>query len=318
MSRATSAWSNYWASGKTSTFGRLDDLSAGQPLIELWSTLFVPNEDQAVLDLGCGNGALGQILLEIAAQSEREITVTGVDSANLPDSESPTEGMTLYGNTAMEDLPFDDEVFDRVVSQFGFEYVEPAKALPELHRVLRANGTVTIIGHHRSSYVCRDSFDIIRQMAEAEESALMVSVERLLTRLDMLRAEKKQPEKDKIAEDLRKVVNATVQELERSAKASANPGFTIQFLNSVMEVFKRDGGSLAAHREYLQELSQAIVEYRERLNSQKDVALDQDAWESMREQFSQKGFEVSRFEPSVVNGFHFGHLIEARKLPGRA
>lgn len=315
MSRGTSAWSNYWASGKASTFGRLDDVDSGASLVALWQELLSPVSESAVLDLGCGNGALGQILLKIAEEEGADLEVTGIDSAVISTEIDLPNSLTLIGETEIEHLPFEEDSFGHIVSQFGFEYADTLGALNEMFRVLRPGGRVTIIGHHRSAYVCRDSFDILRQMAEAEESALMVSVERLLTRLDILYKQGQAPEKDKTAEDLRKLVNGTVKELEESSKSHPNPGFTLQFLNSVMEVFKTKGTSLASHRQYLQELSESIVDYRIRLDSQKNVALDTSGWQGVKEQFQTQGFQVDRFEPSVVNGFHFGQLIQATK-PG--
>ncbi len=313
MTRGTTAWSNYWASGKVSTFGRIDDLDSGAALVSLWRRLLAPISDAKALDMGCGNGALGQMLLKIAAEEGVSLAVAGVDSAVIPPDAELPEGLTLQGETQIEQMPFENDHFDLAVSQFGFEYAETAGALAEVFRVLRPGGQLVIIGHHRSAYVCRDSFDILRQMAAAEESALMVSVERLLTRLDALFREGRAPEKDKTAEDLRKLVNGTVKELEESTNSHANPGFTLQFLNSVMEVFKRKGATLASQREYLKELSDSIIDYRIRLDSQKNVALDDDGWEDVRRRCDDQGFEVTRFEPSVVNGFHFGQLLKALK-----
>lgn len=315
MSRGTIAWSNYWASGKASTFGRIDDLDSGSALVAVWRQVLCPLVGGKALDLGCGNGALGQMILKIAADEGVSLRVDGVDSAVIPAETAVPDGLTLRGETQIEALPFDDASYDLAVSQFGFEYADTAGALAEIFRVLRPGGQLAIIGHHRSAWVCRESFDTLRQMAAAEDSALMVSVERLLTRLDVLFREGRAPEKDKTAEDLRKLVNGTVKELEESTRSQSNPGFTLQFLNSVMEVFKRKGETLASQRQYLQDLSAAIIDHRIRLDSQKNVALTDEGWAEVRQRCEEQGFTVTRFEPSVVNGLHFGQLLMASK-PG--
>ena len=311
-SRSSQAWSNYWASGKVSTFGGIETASSAQSLTGLWGSYLGPlTTGNKCLDVGCGNGSLGQMILEIASGQSQQVDITGVDTASLPHDLEVPEGMTLLGDTRVEELPFVDGGFDRVLSQFGFEYADIPAAVKEVKRVIKADGRVNLIGHHLSSWVCRDSFDILRQMAQAEESALIVSVERLLTRLDMLRSEKKNPEQDADANNLRKLVNGTVQELEKSAKESNNPGFTISFLNSVMAVFKEEMGGLEAHRTYLKDLSTSIIDYGTRLNSQKEVARDDAGWQEIRTCFEAEGFNVVRFEPCVINGYHFGQYLEA-------
>jgi SAM-dependent methyltransferase len=313
MSRATDAWSNYWASGKTSTFGGLDDLASGQSLVELWGSYLGPISPGHVLDVGCGNGSLGQIILQLAQQQISPIKVTGIDSAILPQLDHGTADLTLMGGTAVETLPFEAETFELIVSQFGFEYAAIDEALGEIYRTLKPSGKVLVIGHHRSSWVCRDSFDVIRQMKEAEDSALLISVERLLTRLNELKIAGQSPAQDETAEKLRALVNGTVKELEDSAKKHSNPGFTIQFLNSVMTLFKQGKGDLEAHRDHLKEMSRSLFEYRERLDSQKNVARDDEGWAAIRASFAGSGFRVTRYEPVVINGYHFGHVIEASK-----
>ena len=53
----------------------------------------------------------------------------------------------------MEELPFADQRFGAVVSQFGFEYSRRDPAAGEIARVLRPGGAMSLLVHHAASAV---------------------------------------------------------------------------------------------------------------------------------------------------------------------
>ncbi len=98
---------------------------------------------QNVLDVACGTGALAR---EAWARVGRGGAVTGLDV---------NEGMLAVAKTkapeitwqsgAAEALPFDDNQFDAVISQFGLMFFEDrAMALREMWRVLRPGGHLAV------------------------------------------------------------------------------------------------------------------------------------------------------------------------------
>ena len=112
---------------------------------------------QRVLDLGCGTGTLA---LMIRAQCP-EAQVVGLDPD--PKALAIARRKAEQAGTAVEwhqgfadDLPFEDESFDRVVSSLVFHHL-PAEVVratvPEVRRVLRPGGSVWVLdfsqaGHH--------------------------------------------------------------------------------------------------------------------------------------------------------------------------
>lgn len=92
-----------------------------------------------VLDVGCGTGVLGR------AAKSRHAQVTGID---------PNEGMlALARRTAdidwvpgsAEELPFDDDSFDFVISQFSMMFHDDrARSVREMRRVLRPKGSLAV------------------------------------------------------------------------------------------------------------------------------------------------------------------------------
>lgn len=96
-----------------------------------------------VLDVGCGTGVLARAARRRVGANG---VVTGVD---------PNEGMLAVARRSepsidwrsgvVEDLPLDDQTFDRTISQFAaMFFVDRARALREMARVTRGGGTVTI------------------------------------------------------------------------------------------------------------------------------------------------------------------------------
>jgi len=145
--RDRDAWSSFWADSAQSR------CASGAP--EVWQSLVCHWTAYArtlptgarVLDLGCGAGAVGRMLL--AARGD--LRVTGVDAARVPRSVVP--GMDLRSETDMESLPFDDESFSAVVSQFGFEYSRTERSALEVARVLVPGSTFSFLVHHSQSAI---------------------------------------------------------------------------------------------------------------------------------------------------------------------
>jgi SAM-dependent methyltransferase len=147
--RDREAWSLVWADSAQSR------CSAGAP--EIWQSLLrhwvsfaeaLPRGAR-VLDLGCGAGAVGRMLLAARA----DLHVTGVDAARVPRSKDPR--MELMSDTDMESLPFADGSFAAVVSQFGYEYSHTNDAAREVARVLAPGAAFSFLVHHSQSAIVR-------------------------------------------------------------------------------------------------------------------------------------------------------------------
>jgi ubiquinone/menaquinone biosynthesis C-methylase UbiE len=149
--RDREAWTLFWADSAQSR------CATGAP--EIWESLtrhwssFARSLPRGahVLDLGCGAGAVGRLLL-----AERDdLRITGIDAARVPRSTRPR--MELLSQTDMESLPFKDGSFAAVVSQFGFEYGQTEEAASEVARVLTPGAELSFLVHHSHSAIVRDN-----------------------------------------------------------------------------------------------------------------------------------------------------------------
>ncbi|MER5780947.1 class I SAM-dependent methyltransferase [Streptomyces mobaraensis] len=108
-----------------------------------------------ILDAGCGSGPLS------AALRDRGAVVTGVDtSAGMPALARRRLGddADLHQVDLRDHLPFDDGVFDDVVSSLVLHYLEDwGPTLAELRRVLRPGGRlIASVDHPFVAYTIRE------------------------------------------------------------------------------------------------------------------------------------------------------------------
>jgi ubiquinone/menaquinone biosynthesis C-methylase UbiE len=98
--------------------------------------------DEALLDVGCGDGGVSRLLRERVAE------VVGVDVEVSPElREAPGLRFQVANG---EDLPFPDASFDVVHSKDSLHHMErPERALREYRRVLRTGGTALVVEANR-------------------------------------------------------------------------------------------------------------------------------------------------------------------------
>lgn len=98
---------------------------------------------QRVLDVACGTGVLARAALERVGENG---SVTGLDvNPGMLAVARARAAEIDWRQGRAEDLPFDDDAFDAVVSQFGLMFFEDrAAALAEMARVLSPGGTIAV------------------------------------------------------------------------------------------------------------------------------------------------------------------------------
>jgi SAM-dependent methyltransferase len=97
---------------------------------------------ERLLDVGCGNGGVAQLL------NKRVGEVVAVD---IEPSEEWEDGDGVSFSVAnAEELPFDDEEFDLLHSKDSLHHmVDPGRAILEYRRVLKPGGTALIVEANR-------------------------------------------------------------------------------------------------------------------------------------------------------------------------
>lgn len=155
-SQRASTWSRYWSSGAMhSCVGSYDERYAG-PIGDFWRSGFTALPPAGrVLDIASGNGPLPRLLLSLAERPD--LSCDAVDLAELAPpwleklAESQRERVRFHSACPAEQLPFADASFDLVVSQWGIEYSDLSRSVPELLRVLKPGGAVRLLLHHQQA-----------------------------------------------------------------------------------------------------------------------------------------------------------------------
>ena len=100
-------------------------------------------EGEAVLDVGCGTGTLARAAAD-RVTSTGTVAAVDVNDGMLAVARRAPEPVD-WRMAPAENLPFDDDSFDRVVSQFAMMFfTDRAAATAEMARVTRPGGTATV------------------------------------------------------------------------------------------------------------------------------------------------------------------------------
>lgn len=165
---AGTSWDFHWRADRLASpvFESGGDLNAVQALWAGLANGLAPGA--SVLDLGCGNGFVGFVIAQTGAQSGRSFEQFGVDKADIAPSEFATEQrevlaeITFHGKTDMENLPFDEALFNAVVAQYAVEYGDSAAILDRVAQLLKPGGRVQFLVHAKDGQIANAA----RTMAE--------------------------------------------------------------------------------------------------------------------------------------------------------
>ncbi|MBQ4831664.1 class I SAM-dependent methyltransferase [Pseudoalteromonas sp. MMG010] len=158
-------WSEYWSQGFITSFGQDIKRNYTGLLKNCWLEFTDTLEKNSrILDIGTGNGALIEL---IQTGSKAEYQFVGIDSATINKNVSETIKGQFISNIKAEKMPFKDNEFDAVISQFALEYSDITLSINELFRVLTSGGQFQLICHDVNS-------DIVLPNIQILESALRV------------------------------------------------------------------------------------------------------------------------------------------------
>lgn len=154
-------WSSYWAEGHVHSLGRAyEGGNYGGRVRDFWWRVFDRLPDGArVLDICSGNGAVALLALEYAREHGKAFEVHAVDRADIDPERAigreAAAAIRFRGGVAVESLPFEAACLDLVTAQYGLEYTDPERSVPELARVLRPGGRLAVVHHHPDSHIIR-------------------------------------------------------------------------------------------------------------------------------------------------------------------
>lgn len=279
-------WTRYWAQGATHSCGGSFGQRYEGALAQFWRAAFASLDGGArVLDIATGNGALPQLLIE--ADPFGKLSCDAIDLATLApawlerlDPARRTQ-LRFYGGQVAESLPFAEGQFDLVMSQYGLEYTDLARSIPELLRVCAPAGMVRLVCHHAGSRPVLLALAELEHLTWISEPHGLLDAAALMIGL-MARANSPAGRAllavDAAANAARGRFNELQDQLSLLVEGSACPDILMEVRESLATVFElamregRAGGEAA-----LGALRQQLADSELRLRELRDYALDADA-----------------------------------------
>ncbi len=167
------AWDRYWAYGYLHSCSALHEGNYRGAIADYWQRRFAQCPDGSrILDIATGNGALALMALEAADERGVSLDISASDLAAIdpagqapdPDRAAQLARIRFWARTPAEELPASDGSLDLVCSQFGLEYSDLDRSLPEIARVLAPGGELAAVMHHTGSVLVQPAADEIAQM----------------------------------------------------------------------------------------------------------------------------------------------------------
>ncbi len=161
ISQKFTHWSSYWLSGALTSLPEDFRANYDGEVAGFWKSRFAKLGRSAnILDVCCGNGPISLLAANWAESSNLPVCITAVDAAQpRPDLIKGLEAnererlsrVRFLGGVLVEALPFEDQTFGLVTSQYGLEYCDLWPAGEQLFRVLRPGGELAVVTHAADS-----------------------------------------------------------------------------------------------------------------------------------------------------------------------
>lgn len=260
-------WTLYWQADRLDSADAVQSTTDYAPIKAWWRELALQLDTRPdVLDLATGNGTVPASLLDANA----DLNITAVDRADIDPvryltEPGPLQAVNFKGQVDICSLPFDDESFDAVTSQFGIEYAPQAPSIAEAARVLKHGGQMQFLLH------CDDSQIVLPARRRcAEMNALLAERGVLLCLRSFVAGEHDETE-------LESVGKAHLQ-----AAGDHTQGITGQIYTGVNQVvgFVQQGDRRAA-AELCETMVLRLTADRDRLLALEAAAMDKTGFEAL-------------------------------------
>lgn len=314
-------WNQYWHYDRIASC--FDGAGAGnydERVAAGWRAFFAGLPEGArIVDLCTGNGAAALIAAEVGRTGGKSFEIVAVDRADIDPPAYVTRHAEDYaairflGRTEVEALPFPDAGFDAAVSQYGIEYSDLSRALPEAVRVIAPGGRLRLVVHAADGGVA------------AGAQAVIADADLLLDEIDLagcaarcfeavLAVERAPHQGDKADAD--RCFAAFQSALERAARHIPEAHDKPMFRNSgavLLDSFSRRG-----HFDLEQLLAKAetvrseIAAHRGRLVALVEAALDRAGAEALAERLREAGASEAGCTALPSGDGLIGYVVEAR------
>jgi SAM-dependent methyltransferase len=272
--------------------------------------------------LACGNGAVVWIANEILNGQGARTKVTGVDYANIAPFSALGRDKKLFPmvsflkNTSIEQLPFADGTIDVAVSQYGLEYSDIEKTIPEVIRVLKPAAKMCFVLHRNKSDLIGSAgliMEIIDDILDGEKIA-----EKYLLLDELYNAAKNRQEIEQSAaiKRQRTQINMSLYAIEK--KIQLIPG-GVPMLFECLQNFEKEFPKQAANRngkrkQNIAAAVESLQRYKVRMEGHHGAGLTDAELEQLIALIERGGFAiVENGDLMYREGANVGSVLVARR-----
>ncbi len=258
-------WTKYWQENHINSFGDVQKNYSGS-IRECWLEFFKEMESSAdVLDLCCGNASLASLFKEYDLTHYNNCKITGVDYAllSISDDIMKDTNTSFQMNVNVENLPFESDSFDYIISNFGLEYSNMDLSIPDMLRVLKPLGLIQLVSHIENSELILSSIKIKDMLDEFFSGGNVFATFQSLTKLLVV-------ENFNEAEEFRILLN---EQLNRFVKEYGDTFIQFDFINFLKYILRNINKDTD---KVINEYESEMKLYHKRLNSMVNASLRQE------------------------------------------
>ncbi|MDZ7840257.1 MAG: class I SAM-dependent methyltransferase [Gammaproteobacteria bacterium] len=327
-------WDRYWSYGNIHSFSQVSEGNYRGAIADFWRTRCerLPGSGR-FLDVATGNGAVALLVLETGDRLAGGLEVHGVDLADIapgsrvsdPELAKSLGRIRFRGRTAVESLPYDSASFDMVGSQFGVEYSDLSRSIPEISRVLKPGGGFSAIMHHHDSVLLRSTREELAQLDFVlDEVKLYLRARNLLREMadggrgTAGRGGKPSPKLEK----KRRALGDAMERIKKAANASNTPNMLLGPARYVHEIFGAlDRMPAKDLLDWLDEARSRVTANRQRLLDMIRAARKESDLDDLRQWLTTAGFpdlELAPFyqDDGALLGWRLDAGKETERTPG--
>lgn len=309
----TAIWDRYWHYDRiASCFDGAGASNYDASIADGWRAFFAGLPDGTrILDLCTGNGAAALL----AAEGGR-FEIVAVDQAAIDPPAFVTRhagemaAIRFVSETNVEALPFPDGGFGAVISQYGIEYSDLDKSMPEALRMLVPGGALRFVVHAADGVVAADSACLI---AEADLLLDDIDLPGSAARCFKAVFAAERGGGDKAAAD--RAFAAFQTALERTARQIPQAQDKTMFRNTgavLLDSFTRRAAfDLEQLLGKAEEVRTEIASHRGRLNALIEAAIDKSGAEALAGRLWGLGASSCETRPLHGGAGLIGHVLES-------
>lgn len=298
---AIDPWTLYWQGDNLESCVARQKLSDSEGVAAYWQDFANQlAQGSEVLDLACGNGIVAAHLLRV----NQSLRITGVDRAEIAPTEflkdaGILEKVNFRAATDITALPFAENSFDAVTSQFGLEYAPFELASAEAVRMLRPQGRLNLLLHHVDSEILRPAARQLEEIGNLlAKEGIMVAVQKFVDTTIKL-------------EEL----EATGKRYLESDSVKTKP-VSGQIFTGINQVISLLNSNLTMARELVASMQMRLQADRQRLQQMSVAALDEQGIHSHVAHFQALGIPLASAIPFHLRDEDGGQLLIAWQLTG--